>query len=103
MHINYNTSYRDPYFINIYILIIHRRLILAKINWTFFFKDDLWEQNMPPLLKSINEDLALEQSPEETVDSESGKKIDLHIYIYSTGNQQSLTMDYTGGDFCKIF
>jgi hypothetical protein len=27
--------------------------MLAKINWTFFFKEELYEQNMPALLISM--------------------------------------------------
>ncbi|XP_021374753.1 uncharacterized protein LOC110464060 isoform X1 [Mizuhopecten yessoensis] len=49
------------------------KLMLAKINWTFFFKEDLWKMNMPALLASMRESLIdSEGQPEDTTAEETG-------------------------------
>lgn len=37
--------------------------MLAKINWTFFFKEELFEQNMPALLAAMGK--VIDQKTEE--------------------------------------
>ncbi|XP_062571583.1 uncharacterized protein LOC134233623, partial [Saccostrea cucullata] len=45
------------------------KLMLAKINWTFFFKEELFVQNMPALLSSIGK--VIEEKTEEITAPES--------------------------------
>ncbi|XP_033748675.1 uncharacterized protein LOC117333479 isoform X2 [Pecten maximus] len=48
------------------------KLMLAKINWTFFFKDGMWDMNMPALLASMRESFDHEEQPQDTLAEETG-------------------------------
>ncbi|XP_060075823.1 uncharacterized protein LOC132555490 isoform X2 [Ylistrum balloti] len=48
------------------------KLMLAKINWTFFFKEEMWEMNMPALLASMRESFDQEEQPQDTTAEETG-------------------------------
>lgn len=52
--------------------------MLAKINWTFFFRDDMWKTNIPALVASLKEILDYENETivtSEDPDTDTGTKV----------------------------
>ncbi|KAK3084463.1 hypothetical protein FSP39_013947 [Pinctada imbricata] len=80
------------------------KLMLAKINWSFFFKDEHFESNMPALLTSIGKDIKVKSSeePPEEMTSSSGvvqfHGMNINVSFTDDENDANMTEDEESTD-----